>query len=224
MSSSLRSKDEALAPVVSFCDRSGVLVEPWLAAGYDCWIVDVQHPRGLTREGRLVRVGASIFELHPYHRWLPQAPRIAAAFAQPPCTDLTYSGAGWRRQNGPSATAEGFRLFAACWDLLRFYEQERGAIWLLENPKGIPSAWCKPDFKFDPWQYGDNSSKETHIWCGGGFVVPPPSVLFRPHEVEQRVWKMAPGPDRGNQRSLTPAVFAQAVFDTNEPLVRRRAA
>ena len=31
--------------VLSLCDRTGVMVEPWRQAGYQCHIVDVQHPR-----------------------------------------------------------------------------------------------------------------------------------------------------------------------------------
>jgi hypothetical protein len=209
--------------VVSFCEESGEMVKPWLDAGYTCWIVDLKHPRGLTREGRLVRVGASVFELHPYHRWLPQEPRITAAFAFPVCTDLTYSGQRWRRENGPTATAEGFRLFAACWDLLRFYERERGALWMLENPRGIPSSWCSPDFKFDQWQYGDGESKETHLWAGGGFVMPPPSVVLKPNDVRESCWKMAPGPDRAQKRSVTPAGFARAVFEANHQRLEQSA-
>jgi hypothetical protein len=212
--------------VISFCDLSGVMVLPWAKAGYGCTVIDLQHPRGVSRgpHPNIARVGASVFELHPYHRWMPQVDRMAAAFAFPVCTDLTYSGQRWRRENGPTATAEGFRLFAACWDLLRFYERERGAITMLENPRGIPSSWCKADHVFHPWQYGDNESKETHIWVGGGFVMPAPSVLLRPCDVQESCWKAVPGPERANLRSRTPAGFARAVFETNEPRVRERAA
>lgn len=209
--------------VISFCDRTGKAVEPWLEAGYPCVIVDLQHPRGVTRDGLLTTVGANVFELHPYHRWMPQG-SVALAFAWPVCTDMTYSGARWRRENGPTATAEGFRLFAACWDLLRFYERERGAAWAIENPKGIPSSWCQPDYKFDPWQYGDNESKETHLWTGGGFIMPTPTVLVKPADVRQSTWLCPPGPERANLRSATPAGFSRAVFEANEPEVRKKAA
>jgi hypothetical protein len=213
------------ASVVSFCDLTGEAVKPWLEAGYPCVLVDIQHPRGVTTDGLLMKVGASVFELHPYHRWLSMiGPRVAMGFAWPECTHFTYSGARWRRENGPTATAEGFRLFGACWDLLRFYEHERGAAWLLENPKGIPWSWCKPDHVFHPWHYGDDESKETAIWSGGGFVMPAPTVLVKPAECRQSVWECPPGPERANIRSATPKGFAQAVFDANEPLVRERAA
>jgi hypothetical protein len=209
--------------VYSFCDESGVAVEPWLEAGYPCVLVDLQHSRGVTTDGLLTRVGANIFEMHPYHRWLPQGD-AAICFAWPECTHFTYSGARWRRENGPTATAEGFKLFAACWDLCRFYERERGAAWMLENPKGLPWSWSKPDHTFQPWEYGDNESKETGIWCGGGFEMPMPSVLVEPNDVQESVWRMGPGPDRARLRSLTPKGFVQAVFDANEPLIRKRAA
>jgi hypothetical protein len=220
----VESADVQLA-VISFCDLTGEAVKPWVVAGYDCYIVDMQHPRMKPTRGRdgITRVGANVYELHPYHRWLPQG-AVAAAFAWPECTHFTYSGALWRRENGPTATAEGFRLFAACWDLCRFYEKERGAIWMLENPKGLPWSWSKPDHVFHPWHYGDNESKETGIWCGGGFVMPAPSVLVKPADCRQSVWECPPGPERANIRSATPRGFAQAVFDANEPLVRERAA
>ena len=213
-------------PVISFCELTGNAVRPWADAGYPCYIVDMQHPRGVTRSNHpnITRIGANIYELHPYHMWLPQADRFAIGMAWPDCTHFAYSGARWRRDNGPMATAEGFRLFAACWDLLQFYERERGAAWLLENPKGIPWSWSKPDFVFHPWQYGDNESKETGIWCGGKFVMPPPSVVLKPTDVKQSVWYAPPGPERVNLRSATSTGFARAVFEANEPLIRERAA
>jgi hypothetical protein len=214
-------------PILSLCDVSGKAVKPWADAGYPCFIVDVQHPRGVSRgdHPNVTRIGASVYELHPYHMWMPKADRFALGMAWPECTHSVYSGARWRRENGPMATADGFRLFAACWDLLRFYERERGAAWLLENPKGIVWSWSKPNFVFDPWQYGDNYTKETGIWCGGEFVMPAPTVLLKPQgDVRADIHMAAPGPERANIRSATPEGFARAVFESNHPLIQGRAA
>jgi hypothetical protein len=30
--------------VISLYDVTGKMVEPWLDAGFECWIVDLQHP------------------------------------------------------------------------------------------------------------------------------------------------------------------------------------
>jgi len=29
---------------ISLFDVTGKMAEPWLAAAYECWIVDIQHP------------------------------------------------------------------------------------------------------------------------------------------------------------------------------------
>lgn len=201
--------------VLSLCDRTGVLVQPWLDAGYECWIVDVQHPTGLTRDGLLVRVGVDV------RTWLPPRREYAIGFAQPPCTDQAVSGARWFVDKGLAGLAGAIELVERSRDVLAWIE----APWMLENPVGtISSYWRKPDYTFQPWHYGDNQSKQTCIWAGGGFVMPPREVIERPAEVREVVWKMAPSPERGDLRSVTSAAFARAVFEANEPLVRARAA
>lgn len=45
--------------------------------------------------------------------------------------------------------------------------------------------------------------------------MPDPSVLVKPAECRESVWKMAPGPERANLRSVTPSGFAEAVFQAN---------
>ena len=32
-------------------DLTGVMAQPWLEAGYDCWIVDMQHPAAYAQGG-----------------------------------------------------------------------------------------------------------------------------------------------------------------------------
>jgi hypothetical protein len=207
--------------VISFCDVSGVMVEPWLAAGYNCWIVDFQHPRGVTRNGRLYRVGADMHELFRGHRWLPPHAHFASAFSE--CTHLCYSGQRWRRENRPRATAMGFMLFAACWDLCLAYE-ETGARWMIENPDGIVCSWCKPDHTFHPNDYGDPYTKRTNLWTGGGFVMPEKSPVPVDPTTGDRIHKAAPGAERHNLRSITPAGFAKAVFRANCKATLPRAA
>jgi 2-keto-3-deoxy-L-rhamnonate aldolase RhmA len=52
--------------VLSLCDRTGVMVEPWAEAGYKCVIVDIQHPPGETQLNDMVTaVGCDLLN------WLP---------------------------------------------------------------------------------------------------------------------------------------------------------
>jgi hypothetical protein len=207
--------------VLSLCDRTGTMVHPWLNAGYECWIVDTQHPRGVTRNGLLVTVGADV------RAWLPPRRRYAAAFAFPPCTDQAVSGARWFKDKGLAGLAGAVELVERCRDILAWTE----APWLLENPVGtISKYWRKPDAYVHPWQFAgwnedverENYTKKTGLWIGGGFVLPIQRPAPAPHRDD--IHKMAPSEDRGDKRSVTPTGFAIGVCEANEPLVRSRAA
>jgi hypothetical protein len=202
-----------LSPIVlSLCDRTGVMVQPWLESGYECWIVDVQHPACESRDGRMVRVGADV------RTWLPPRREYVACFAFPPCTNLSVSGARWFRGKGLRGLLDGLEVVEACRRICEWTD----APWCLENPVStISSYWRKPDHLFQPWQYGDNESKKTCLWTGGGFVMPAPLVTTKPADVRESVWKMAPSADRGDKRSITPAGFARAVFDANAQLIHQ---
>lgn len=83
-------------------DVTGNAAKPWLAAGYECWIVDIQHPvayetGGITQEGRLNKVRADLTR-----PWLPpfDRNRIAFVMAFPPCDHLAVSGARWFKGKG----------------------------------------------------------------------------------------------------------------------------
>jgi hypothetical protein len=188
------------------------MVQPWLEAGYECWIVDVQHAPGETREGRLVKVGADLTR-----GYLPPRRDYAAAFAFPACTNLAVSGARWFQEKGLRGLLEGLELVERCREILAWTD----APWMLENPVStISSYWRKPDHSFQPWQYGDLYTKKTCLWTGGGFVMPSPQFLSEPEGVTAKIHLMPPSPERSDLRSVTPAGFARAVFEANH----RRAA
>jgi hypothetical protein len=190
--------------VISFCDFTGNMVEPYVEAGYECWIVDLQHPAGDHRDGNLVRVGADVTT------WLPPRRNYLAAFAFPPCTDLSVSGARWFKSKGLGALSEAIRVFAACVRLCEW----TGAPWMVENPVStIASYYRKPDYTFDPCDYGDPWTKKTCLWTGGGFVMPP-KCRVEP-TLGSKMHLIPPGPDRANIRSETPVGFARAVFQAN---------
>lgn len=199
--------------VLSICDRTGVMVQPWLEAGYHCAIVDVQHERGVYQDGLLYRIGCDVRTYEP--------PPAAIVFAFPPCTHLAVSGARWFEDKGLEALHESLGLVLACKRIC----EASGAPWMLENPVGMLSSyWRRPDYTFQPWQYGETYTKKTCIWAGGGFAMPPAWVRTKPAGTSSAIHLMPPSADRGDKRSVTPEGFARAVFEVNEPLVRSRAA
>jgi len=196
------------------------MAQPWADAGYDCYCVDVQHPKGEHRDGRMFRVGADV------HRWTPPLRPFAFAFAFPPCTDLAVSGARWFAGKGLYALADAIALFARAADLC----EATGAPYGIENPVStISSYWRKPDYSFDPCDYAgyaggaaDLYTKKTCLWSGGGFVMPTPRRL---DPVDgSRMHLLPPSSERANLRSATPAGFARAVFETNARTQPQRAA
>lgn len=83
--------------VVSCFDLTGNMVKPWADAGFTCFCVDIQHPKGETRQDNIIYVGADMRE------WLPPFRPVAFAAFFPPCTDVAVSGARWFKDKGLGA-------------------------------------------------------------------------------------------------------------------------
>ncbi len=190
--------------VLSLCDLSGNMVKPWAQAGYECWCVDLQHEGDTTIDG-IRYIGADV------RRFLPPK-QIEICFAFPPCTNLACSGARWFANKGLYALADGLEIVARCAAVCEWSE----APWLLENPVStLATYWRKPDYSFQPWNFGDLESKKTCLWTGGGFVMPAFECVQRPVNVRESVFRMPPSANRSNLRSETFGGFAEAVFRAN---------
>lgn len=197
--------------ILSLCDYTGNMVRPWLEAGHEAVIVDLQHPTGTHTEGLLTRVGASILE------YVPRG-HFDAVFAFPPCTHLAASGARWWKAKGPEALTEALALVEAC---RRIVAATGTACWMLENPIGrLATHWRKADYIFHPFEYGgylnpggDRYTKATCLWTGPDFRMPP----TRPVEPTDgsKMHRLPPSADRQNLRSATPMGFSRAVFEAN---------
>lgn len=209
-------------PIALFLfDKTAVMAEPWAAAGYDCYCVDIQHPKGETRDGRIIRVGADI------HRWMPPVgDPVAFCAAFTPCTDLAVSGARWFASKGLYALSDAIALFARSVAIC----EASGAPWMIENPVStISSYWRKPDYRFHPHHFNgfeplDNYTKLTCVWAGGGFVMPAAFQDASLGAPDDRIHKARPGPQRADFRSATPRGFAIATHLANDRAIMERAA
>ena len=198
--------------VISCFDYTTNMVRPWADAGFTCYCVDVQHPRGETRgEDGIIRVGADMLD------WLPPRGDVAFFAAFPPCTDVAVSGARWFKDKGIGALWQALRLFDVS---VKLAEWSR-APYLIENPVStISSYWRKPDATFHPHHFtlmepDHNYTKKTCLWTGGGFVMPPSCRDFTLASPDDRIHKAPPELGRANYRSATPMGFARAVFKAN---------
>lgn len=197
--------------VLSLCDRTGIMVKPWADAGYECLCVDMQH-KGVSKVDNITFVGADVRD------WLPPLSEYRIVFAFPPCTHLATSGARWFKDKGLSKLAEAIDIVDRC----RLICEWTGAPYAIENPVGTLSTyWRKPDYTFNPYDFtafelGDNYTKKTCLWTGGGFVMPPVNMAPDLDKPDNRIHLAPPTANRGDIRSMTPKGFAQAVFLSNE--------
>lgn len=111
---------------VFLCDLTGVMAQPWLEAGYDCVLIDPQHPEGVHTTppehqgwGSLTKVGHIID--HPASwavLWgLMRVHRIVFVAGFPVCTQLAVSGtARWaeKREKDPHFQAKAMELVHEC--------------------------------------------------------------------------------------------------------------
>jgi hypothetical protein len=192
--------------VISLCDLTGVMVKPWADAGYQCWCVDLQHSiRKQRTEGNINYIWGDVRTWTP-----PPGLDIAFVAAFPPCTDIAVSGARDFVTKGLAKLCDSLELFNACLHAAEW----SGSPYMIENPVGVLSSHIrKPDYYFDPCDYGDPWKKRTGLWTGGGFVMPETT----PVEPLEGSWvlDMSPSLGRANARSATPPGFAQAVFNAN---------
>ena len=204
---------------ISLCDITLNGCVPWIEAGYEVFAVDPQH--GTTRtENGVTRFAGTIEDAMPQIAEYIQAGRVAFVGGYPPCTHMAVSGARWFKDKyaaDPLFQAKAVMVAEQCRTIGRL----SGAPWFVENPVSVPSsAFGKPQHSFHPADYtayepGDNYTKKTCLWTGGGFVMPSPSKDESLGAPDNRIHFASPGEDRANFRSATPMGFARAVFAAN---------
>lgn len=220
-------------------DKTGYMAKPWLDAGYECWLFDGQHEEGINKDGNLVKVGMW-FDAYNTRKQATQIVELVGEgveflFGFPECTDLAVSGSRHFKSKGNENKA--FQAEAVELARLVMYVGELiGCKWALENPVSVMSSiWRKPDFSFNPYEYGgylpdddihpdypdyikprDAYPKKTCIWSGNGFFEPvKKSVYCEPGYSSQHSKLGGKSLKTKNIRSATPRGFAKAVFLSN---------
>lgn len=213
-----------MSTVISLCDLTGQFVQPWVEAGYRAVLVDPQH--GTSSYGQVSRLAMTVEEAMPELGELIRWGEVTFVAGWPPCTDMAVSGARWfeaKRKADPMFQAKAVAVAEQCRTLGRL----SGAPWLVENPVSVlRRVFGRADHTFNPSDYtafepGDNYTKKTCLWTGGGFVMPEPKRDESLGAPDNRIHFASPGPERANFRSATPMGFARAVFEANG--VRREA-
>ena len=207
---------------VSLFDFTGVMLEPWLEAGYECHIFDIQHKAGSFQRADGMWLHGYDLTSHPIQLLeLIREDVIDFVSAFPPCNHVSISGARWFKGKGLRALQQSVSFFATSAEFCELSE----AKYCIENPMTTMSTyWREPDHKYHPCHYSgyvdgaEFYTKETWLWTGGGFVMPPKSMegdLFDEPD-KTYIHHQSPGEERANIRSATPKGFARAVYEANK--------
>lgn len=198
--------------MLSLCDRTAAMCEPWVRAGHVAIALDIQHAdpetgqpwvthqRAETEDGprgHLFRVGGDVLT------WLPPLADYVFVASFPPCTHLAGSGARWWEGKERDALAELYPLatnreidamieagetpvFDAAMELLercREIGRWSGAPWMLENPVGrITQRWPAPRHRFDPYEYGGYEGGEDDGYTKRTCLWTSRSFVMPPHK------------------------------------------
>lgn len=193
--------------VLVACEESQVVCKAFRERGHEAYSCDIlptsgDHPEwhihGDVFEGALYYQGQ-------YGEWFA-VKNWDLVLAFPPCTDLAVSGA--RYFSRKQASGQQQRSIAFFQQFTRLAHVPKVAI---ENPIGIMSTkYRKPDQIIQPWQFGHGETKATCLWLKGLPKLQPTNIV---EGREQRIWKMAPSPDRAKMRSKTYEGIAKAMAD-----------
>ena len=209
--------------VVCLFDTSGVMGEPWRAAGFRVIRLDLFNDQQfrIPEPGESVAVQADLMKGVPEEMLQSKfLERVAFVAAFPPCTHLAVSGARWFKGKGLRKLADSINMFATASEFC----EAAGAPYLIENPVStISTYWRKPDHTFHPWHFNrldaaSSYTKKTCLWVGEGFRMPLRLVddsLPVDKNYIHYLGSHAKNDNGKDLRSVTPAGFARAVFLAN---------
>ena len=173
---------------------------------------------------------------------------VYGILAAPPCTMFSLARTKAKK---PRDLRKGMECVRAClnviWQCMEVKQDTRHKtlplkFWALENPNGMLKYFLgKPAFEFDPWQFGDEYKKKTHLW--GWFNEPKKQYenieevmtkqqiekhktnsqrlpVFNPYKslnpkLQKKFDKLAKLASQ-ERRAITPAGFAKAFFEANK--------
>jgi len=161
--------------ILDLCGGTGAWSRPYAEAGYDVRVITLPE-----------------YDVQTYEP--PE--NVYGILAAPPCEQFSFVRL---TPKIPRDLNKGMELVIACLNIIwqcqiKYKNQHQKKpplqFWALENPYCGSLKWFlgKPQFIFQPYEFGDNYKKITALW--GDFNYP-------------------------TRRAITPAGFAQAFFEAN---------
>lgn len=228
--------------VVCLFDENGLSGHDWALAGFDVFCYDILHVEVTTKKvgkGTITfvpwdaRSNDDCMKLYRRHK-----DKIAFLMSFPPCTDLAVSGAAWfksKELKNPRYRQEAMQLVYISSGFGIMFE----CPFFIENPVSVISTeWRKPDYIFQPYEYGgylpkedvhpkypdyiaprDAYPKKTCYWVGNGFIMPPKKAVKVSEGYSTQHLKLGGKSAKTKSiRSATPRGIMRAIYEYNKAL------
>lgn len=191
--------------ILDLCGGTGAWSKPYADAGYDV--------RNITLPEHDVRI------------YMPPD-NVYGILAAPPCPMFSFARTNARM---PRDLGKGMDVVIACiniiWACQYKIESDTGKkpplkFWALENPDGMLKWFLgRPTLEFNPYDFGDNYKKKTHLWGWFNELKMNPIKCTKP-KFDRLKTKEIHGEfygklDRQTRRAITPSGFAKAFFEAN---------
>lgn len=219
--------------MIALYSKSDIIAKPWAEKGIECHLFDLKIET--REEGNICYHGGDIRDNFSLISELIRYNEVLFLAAFPPCTDLAISGAKHFEKKALNDAMFWTKAMELVW-IARDIAELSGAPYLIENPMSmISTLWRRPDYKFDPCEYGgylpenhqhslfpdiyppqDAYNKETWLWTGNGFIMPEQIVVDPVRKDYLGHTKLGGKSERTKEiRSVTPEGFSRAVFQAN---------
>lgn len=185
--------------ILDLCGGTGSWSRPYRERGYDVRIITLPE-----------------YDVCIY----PPPENVYGVLAAPPCEEFSIAKHFHGKGNYVHNFKSGLEVCSACCRIILTAEP---LFWAIENPaNGLMKKWLgKPDYIFDPWQFGHPYQKKTALW--GKFKKPEERVSRKPEGMKKfsMLYSREIYPEfygvytRQERRAVTPPNFAEEFFKAN---------
>jgi hypothetical protein len=150
---------------------------------------------------------------------------VYGILAAPPCDQFSFA----KTTGKPRDLKDAWSIVRACLDIVAkcnhitndYAKTTTLKFWCLENPHGLLKRFLgKPCYEFNPYDFGDDYKKNTHLWGWFNFPIKNPikcnAVKFDRMKSKDIHPEYFGTYDRKTRRAMTPQGFANAFYEVNK--------
>ena len=189
--------------ILDLCGGTGSWSKPYKENGYDVRLITLPE--------------------YDVRQYVPPE-NVYCILSAPPCDQFSFA----KTTGKPRQLKSAWEIVKACLNIIAkcnnidspYAKKTTLKFWAIENPNGLLKRFLgKPAYEFNPFDFGDNYKKRTHLW--GWFNNPKKNPIVCSNVKFDRMKSKDIHPEyfktltRKERRSITPQGFAKAFFLAN---------